>query len=318
MILASAGTIIRDGGLVAFATETVYGLGADATNSEAIGRIFAAKGRPSSNPLIVHVDDAELAKACVFSWPDSATVLARCFWPGPLTLVLRRSGLICDAVTAGLNTVGVRVPSTEVARRLIKAAGRPIAAPSANRSNRISPTRAEHVYRDLGSRVDLLLDSGPTTLGLESTVLDLSSGQPCILRPGPIDPDSITRALGGIEVRCRSEDRADKPLTSPGQLPVHYAPQTPAFHVGDIRTLEGRPWPDGTILLTFGREHSPTPLELPTYHLSDPSVAARELYSTLHGIDERAAVQLLVVLPPDIPEWAAVRDRLLRATRPLS
>ena len=180
--IAEGARVIRDGGLVAFATETVYGLGADATNPEAVARIFEAKGRPPTNPLIVHVEGKEAARPCVADWPARAEILADRFWPGPLTLVLPRSGIIPDIVTAGQETVGVRVPKPPIARWLILEAGRPIAAPSANRSNRISPTEARHVLKDLDGRIDLILDSGPTTIGIESTVLGIWNSCPRILR----------------------------------------------------------------------------------------------------------------------------------------
>ncbi len=175
--------MLRRGGLVAFATETVYGLGADATDPAAVTGIFEAKGRPAVNPLIVHADGLEMARSCVASWPEEARILAEACWPGPLTLVLPRSARIPNVVTAGRETVGIRVPDTRVARLLIARTGRPVAAPSANRSTGISPTLARHVLKDLDGRIDLILDSGPTALGLESTVVDLSRDSPRLLRP---------------------------------------------------------------------------------------------------------------------------------------
>ena len=187
---------MRRGGLVAFATETVYGLGAIATLPEAVSRIFAAKERPAINPVIVHVAGVAQAGHCVAEWPATAQTLAERFWPGPLTLVLNRSAIIPDQVTAGNDTVGVRAPAGKVARGLIERTGQPIAAPSANRSNRISPTRAEHVLADLDGRIDLIIDSGPTALGLESTVLDLTTSTPRLLRPGPISIEELEAVLG--------------------------------------------------------------------------------------------------------------------------
>ncbi|HLH27882.1 MAG TPA: L-threonylcarbamoyladenylate synthase, partial [Acidimicrobiales bacterium] len=228
--LAEAARVLARGGLVAFATETVYGLGAVATDANAVARIFAAKGRPSVNPLIVHVADVGQAGECVADWPDAADRLAGRFWPGPLTLVLRRSGRIPDIVTAGKATVGVRWPAGKVARGLIAGCGRPVAAPSANRSNRLSPTRAEHVLADLDGRIDLVLDSGPTAFGLESTVLDLTDDPPRLLRPGPIAVKDLEAALGGPLAVPETGSSSDRP-TSPGQMPVHYSPRTPAFRV---------------------------------------------------------------------------------------
>ena len=197
-VLKLAASILKQGGLVAFATETVYGLGAVATNSEAVTRIFEAKGRPARNPVIVHVTGVAQARECVDDWPRAAETLAARFWPGPLTLVLKRSAIIPDVVTAGLDTVAVRVPVGKVALGLIERTEEPIAAPSANRSNRLSPTRALHVLADLDGRIDLIIDSGPTAVGLESTVIDLTTPIPRVLRPGPIAASELASALGGF------------------------------------------------------------------------------------------------------------------------
>ena len=194
--LDMAAAVLKQGGLVAFATETVYGLGAIATDPVAVARIFAAKERPAINPVIVHVASAGGAADCVAHWPPAAQRLAAQFWPGALTLVLPRSGIIPDQVTAGHHTVAVRAPAGKVARGLIARTGQPIAAPSANRANRISPTRADHVQADLDGRVDLIIDSGPTALGLESTVLDLTTTSPRLLRPGPISIKELENVLG--------------------------------------------------------------------------------------------------------------------------
>src|SRR5947207_9629696 len=184
--IGKAVEILRAGGLVAFPTETVYGLGADATNAEAVAKIFAAKGRPATNPLIVHVADVDTARRFAASWPLAASHLAEQFWPGPLTLVLPRSPAIVPAVSAGLRTVGLRVPNHPLALQLLQQFGGPVAAPSANRSNRVSPTTAQHVRDELGDAVDLVLDGGPCAVGIESTVLDLTGDRPAILRPGGV------------------------------------------------------------------------------------------------------------------------------------
>ena len=181
--------IVRAGGLVAFPTETVYGLGADATNPAAVGKIFQAKGRPPTNPLIVHVADIAVGKKYAAEWPKTAQLLAEKFWPGPLTLVLLKSRSIVDEVTAGKNTVGLRVPNHPLALELLRQFNGPLAAPSANRSTRVSPTTAQHVHDELGDKVDLILDGGPCTVGIESTVLDLTVDPPIILRPGAITRD---------------------------------------------------------------------------------------------------------------------------------
>jgi L-threonylcarbamoyladenylate synthase len=317
-ILDEAARILAGGGLVAFATETVYGLGAIATDAEAVARIFAAKGRPSVNPLIVHVADIHQAATCVAGWPEDADRLASRFWPGPLTLVLPRSDAIPDIVTAGRSTVGVRCPAGSVARELIARCGHPIAAPSANRSNRLSATRAEHVLADLEGRVDLILDSGPTTIGLESTVLDVTSDPPRLLRPGPIAVSELAAVVSG---RCvalpdagTSPDRPD----SPGQMPVHYAPRTPAFRVESLDDLPARTDLSRVAVLVFGTD----PLPLSTapdreVRYESPVMAAQRLYEVLHQFDAGGLRAILAVMPPDRPEWLPIRDRLLRATRPL-
>ncbi|MFL5899451.1 MAG: L-threonylcarbamoyladenylate synthase [Solirubrobacterales bacterium] len=316
--LEEAARVLKRGGLVAFATETVYGLGADATDPGAVARIFEAKGRPSFNPLIVHVGDTTMARACVEAWPDRARVLADAFWPGPLTLVLRRSTCIPDVVTAGRDTVGVRIPGPAVARRLIERAGRPIAAPSANRSNGISPTLARHVLEDLDGRIDLVLDSGPTTVGLESTVVDLTSADPTILRPGPVTPSEIERAMG-VRVVSSGGPGTDPggPRTSPGQLAIHYAPRTRALRVEDAGALEGFSWPRRSALVVVGgHDLADPPALIRRFDLETPEEAARDLYRVLHECDALSVEVVVVVLPPDNPEWLAVRDRLGRATLP--
>jgi L-threonylcarbamoyladenylate synthase len=315
-VLDEAARLVAGGGLVAFATETVYGLGADATDAAAVARIYAAKGRPSVNPLIVHVADIGQAGECVAEWPDDADWLANRFWPGPLTLVLPRSDRIPDIVTAGKSSVGVRCPVGKVARGLIVRSGRPIAAPSANRSNRLSPTRAEHVLADLDGRIDLILDSGPTAVGLESTVLDLTSDPARLLRPGPIAAAELEAALSGRTLAMPDAGApADRP-SSPGRMPVHYSPRTPAFRVDSLDELRGWPDPAGLAVLAFGADRLPTALGRAT-RLGSPEEAARRLYEVLHGFDASRPRAIVVVLPPDRPEWMAIRDRLLRATRPL-
>jgi L-threonylcarbamoyladenylate synthase len=321
LAIAEAARILRGGGLVAFATETVYGLGADATNPDAVARIFEAKGRPSTNPLIVHVESKQAARACVADWPDRAEILADRFWPGPLTLVLPRSAIIPDIVTAGGETVGVRLPLPAVARWLILEAGRPIAAPSANRSTGISPTKAEHVLKDLDGRVDLILDSGPTTVGIESTVLDLSTNDPRILRPGEVTPDQIAEALGipvgGPIEPAGSETRA----RSPGLMEVHYSPRTPAYRI-DRNRLPSAPIEGRFADLTIGEHCDGTSGPFFTHRgikhdrLADPEGASSHLYAWLHEIDDLDLDFILIVPPPDEPQWRAIRDRIWRATKP--
>jgi L-threonylcarbamoyladenylate synthase len=315
-ILGLAAEVLRQGRLVAFATETVYGLGADVTNSEAVARIFTAKGRPAFNPLIVHASDAAMARTCAREWPEEAQDLAAAFWPGPLTLVVPRSSLIPDIVTAGRDTVGVRVPTPAVARLLIKQTGRPLAAPSANRSGGTSPTLARHVLEDLEGKVELILDSGQTTVGLESTVLDLTARHPHVLRPGPITAAEIEQVLGVTPVASTDEREPRGPLSSPGQMAVHYAPKTRAVLLDGPADLERLDWPRRAVLLVIGQHVLPSlPADLPRFDLETPEIAARDLYMVLHDCDD-LQVELIVVLPPpNRPEWAAIRDRIRRATQ---
>jgi L-threonylcarbamoyladenylate synthase len=312
-----AAQIMKSGGLVAFATETVYGLGAVVTQPAAVARIFAAKGRPAINPLIVHVAGITQARECARDWPERAERLATRFWPGPLTLVLDRAPVIPDLVTAGRETVGLRAPAGLVARGLIERVGQPIAAPSANRSNRISPTRAEHVVADLGGQIDLVIDSGPTFVGLESTVLDLTGDAPRVLRPGPISRPDLEAALGGERVFDQAPGASVLVPASPGQMPVHYAPLTPAYRVSSLEELAGFDT-YGFALIVIGDHPLVGQLSAPDqFVLESPEFAARALYDVLHRCDGLAKAAIVVVLPPDLPEWSAVRDRLMRACRPL-
>lgn len=314
--IAEAAAVIRAGGLVAFGTETVYGLGADATNPAAVARIFAAKGRPSTNPLIVHVDGPAMARTCVAAWPEMADRLVAALWPGPLTLVLPRSPLIPDLVTAARGTVGVRMPASPVALALIAAAGRPIAAPSANRSNRISPTTAGHVLKDLDGRIDLILDAGPARAGIESTVLDLAHGPPHrILRPGPIGEDDLRPF--GLEIGTGAMIVPEAtPQASPGQLAVHYAPRTPALRMSRDAAATFA-WPARAGLIVVGHEIPPAlPDRIDLVILPTPERAAAALYATLHRLDDLGVDLIAVIPPPDEPRWRAVLDRITRATRP--
>ncbi|MEQ1575095.1 MAG: L-threonylcarbamoyladenylate synthase [Vicinamibacterales bacterium] len=225
-VIARAAACLRRGGLVAFPTETVYGLGVDALDRDAVRRLFEAKGRPSNDPLIVHVSSIEEAGALVIAVPAIARALAARFWPGPLTLVLPRSSLVPDEVTAGLETVAIRVPSHPVARAIIAAAGRPIAAPSANLFSRPSPTQGAHVLDDLGGRIEMIVDGGPTEVGVESTVLDLSRNNPIVLRPGAVTLEMLRPYVPGVRYRTGPTDD-EVAQTSPGMLSKHYAPRAP-------------------------------------------------------------------------------------------
>jgi L-threonylcarbamoyladenylate synthase len=319
--LADAATVLAQGGLVAFATETVYGLGATATDAAAVARIFDAKGRPSFNPLIVHMDGIDQARQFTPTWPEIAQRLAGRFWPGPLTLVLPRSARVPLTVTGGRETVAMRVPATQVARRLIALVGQPLAAPSANRSNRLSPTRAEHVLAALDGRIELILDSGPTAIGLESTVLDLTRSPLRILRPGPIGPAEIEETLRGLDqLEPTSADAAmSQEHASPGMLPVHYAPRTPALRVASDKELMSIAWPARAAVLVFGTPTlPPLPPSLHRVDLAHPESAGQNLYAVLHEIDSLGLDLIVILMPPDRTEWTAVRDRLSRASKPVT
>lgn len=315
--LARAAAVLRRGGLVAFPTETVYGLGADARAAPAVARIFAAKGRPATNPVIVHTADAEAARALAAAWPAVAEALARRFWPGPLTLVLPRAANVPDVVTAGGPTVALRVPAHPVAQALLRAADLPIAAPSANRSTELSPTRAEHVVRSLGNRIDMVLDAGPASGGLESTVLDVTTTPPRLLRPGLVTPAELEAIVGRV-LRGDVPVLAEAPARSPGQLERHYAPHTPlelvaapgAERVTQL-TLRGLRvgWlalaPAGIMAASDGVTTRALPAE--------PKEYAARLYETLHRLDEAGLDRIVVDLPPSTESWLAIHDRLRRA-----
>jgi len=315
--IAEAAELIRAGRLVAFPTETVYGLGANALDPAAVARIFAAKGRPATNPLIVHVASVEAARELAANWPEVADRLAERFWPGPLTLVVEKSDRVPDIVTANGSTVGVRVPAHPFALALLNAAGVPIAAPSANRSEEVSPTTAQHVVDSLGDRVDLTLDGGPTNVGIESTVLDVTVAPPRLLRPGMVSEEMLRAVAGSL---AAGENLSDEVIArSPGQMHRHYAPRArvevvPAAHARMVfRTTDG---PNGELILwgTGGRggRRGPRPRSLPR----DPARYAAGLYAALREMDAAGVAQIHVEEPPDGPEWAAIHDRLRRAAAP--
>lgn len=313
--LKRAVEILRAGGLVAFPTETVYGLGADATNSAAVRRIFDAKGRPSTNPLIVHVADEKTARRYAAAWPSEASGLALRFWPGPLTLVLAKAPLIVPEATPGRYTVALRVPDHPLTLALLREFDGPVAAPSANRSMRISPTTAEHVRQELGDTVDLILDGGPCRVGIESTVLDLSGSTPTILRPGGISREQIERIIGPVDLFAGAVCPTDA-AASPGQHPIHYAPRTPAYRFeGEMPVSEKD---ERFYFILLGKDDSLQRFSLDRAVMPNmPDEYAHHLYSVLREADTSGKAAMLIELPPDEPQWLAVRDRLTRATRPL-
>jgi L-threonylcarbamoyladenylate synthase len=286
-----AAALIRAGRLVAFPTETVYGLGANALDAEAVARIFAVKGRPRNSPLIVHVDSTEMARGLAAEWPASAEILAKRYWPGPLTLVLPKTPAIPDIVTAGLGTVGLRMPAHPLALELIRTAGVPIAAPSANRFTELSPTSAEHVA---GTLADFVLDGGPSQVGIESTVLSLA-GEPALLRPGVIPLPEIEALIGLVRETVEASETAHP---APGMHRRHYRPKTPLY----LLPPRHEPAAGRGIFLRIGRE-------MP----AEPRQYAAVLYETLHRLDQEGLDWIAVELPPNTPDWAGVRDRLARA-----
>jgi L-threonylcarbamoyladenylate synthase len=294
-----AAALIREGKLVAFPTETVYGLGANALDARAVQKIFEVKGRPAASPLIVHVESREAVPALVSEWPSAAENLAREFWPGPLTLVLPKRACIPDIVTAGLPTVGLRVPANAYALALLVEADVPIAAPSANRFTGLSPTTAEHVRKSLGDGVDFILDGGPTQVGIESTVLSLAGDRPLLLRPGMISVEQIEALIGKVEIVNAAADGAHP---APGMHPRHYSPRT--------RLTFDLPSNGRGAYLWFTR---PAPFARSVQMPTDPARYAAVLYETLHRLDVEGFDWIAVEPPPDEPAWAGIRDRLKRA-----
>lgn len=306
--IASAARLLRDGQLVAFPTETVYGLGADATNGRAVAAIYEAKGRPRFNPLIVHVADVASARRFAVLSP-LAERLAAAFWPGPLTLVLQKQAdcSVSDLATAGLDTVAIRVPSEPVAQALLRAADIPVVAPSANRSGHVSATSAPHVDEDLGGSVAMILDGGPSSHGVESTIVDATGLEPVLLRPGAVTREAIHDAIG-VWPSSHTGDSA-RP-NAPGQLESHYAPRS------RVR-LRAQSAERGEALLAFGR-HAPAH-DGPMVNLSpsgDLKVAAANLFAALRQLDASGATGIAVMGIPDEGLGAAINDRLRRAAAP--
>ena len=292
MNISEAALKLRAGELVAFPTETVYGLGANALDADAVAKIFELKGRPRTTPLIVHVSSIEMAREIVTEWPPLAQQLAERWWPGPLTLVLPKSPAVPDLVTAGLPTVGVRIPDHPIALELIRAAGVPVAAPSANLFTGLSPTTAAHVREAFGDQVGVL-EGGPSRVGIESTVVSIEDGKLKLLRPGMI-------SLGELE-RVAVEPGASHP--SPGMHERHYSPRTPLY------LAEPPPSGQGAWVWFRTSGSAARSVQMP----SDPAGYAARLYDTLHQLDHAGLDWIAVELPPDTPDWSAIRDRLSRA-----
>lgn len=312
--------LLRAGEVVALPTETVYGLAANALDKTAIAKIFQIKGRPTNNPIIVHVSSKEMAQTCVAIWPDLAEKFSKAFWPGPLTLVLPRAGNIPDAVTAGGATVGIRWPSHPFTQAVIRECGFPLAAPSANLSNAVSPTNAEHVRAQLSGKIALIVDGGQSQVGIESAVLDLSVSPPRVLRPGMIHVESLAAVCTEIRNTEQGNQKPEITLRSPGLLRKHYSPKA-------------------KVIVLNWRDDSDLQLKLSTFHFPfsstqiiahtkipagdqfadvsviphDAEAFARALYAELHRCDAAGAELIVVEAPPDFPEWAGIADRLRRA-----
>ncbi len=305
--LTRAADILLSGGLVAFPTETVYGLGADATNEDAVAAIYDAKGRPRFNPLISHVAEAGMAFA-LGRFDERASAVAEAFWPGPLSLVVERvpDCPIAWLTSAGLDRIALRVPAHPAARELLRRVGRPIAGPSANRSGRVSPTEADHVARELGDQVGLILDAGPCTVGIESTVLDLSGPRPVLLRPGGVTREVLAEVIGEIDAPQPAPEDGT-PLVSPGLLSSHYAPDCP------VRLNAAAP-EDGEVYLGFGAAQAEGGLNLsPTGDLVE---AAANLFRMLRLLDGQDGNGIAVAPVPELGLGAAINDRLRRAAAP--
>ncbi len=320
--LESAAASLRDGGLVAFPTETVYGLGANALDPTAVARIFAAKGRPPQNPLIVHAASIAELQKLVAAWPEHAQLLAENFWPGPLTLVLPKKPIVPSLISAGLDSVAIRIPSHPVARALIQAAGVPVAAPSANRYTHISPTTAQHVLNDLGDYLnpltDAIVDGGPTTVGIESTIVSLLGPEPRILRPGMISRTDLRRVIpstdyaAGISELDEIDENA--PKLSPGLSKKHYAPRAKVVVIHpDQSFYDHQNHKTGWICLQSSPNaqynQRPATLLLPT----DPHKYAEAFYNALHHLDDLGCESILIEAPPQTDAWHAIWDRLNRS-----
>ena len=326
--IARAADVLRRGGLVAFPTETVYGLGAHALKVAAVRRIFEAKGRPAEDPLIVHVHDVQVLNALTEDRPDSVEALASRFWPGPLTMVLRRSSAVPREVTAGLDTVAIRIPAHPIAFALISAASIPVAAPSANLFSRPSPTRAAHVLEDLDGRIDLLIDGGSTTVGVESTVIDLTGPVPTILRPGAVTVEMIRTVLPRVRLADAAARQTGAGMKSPGLLSRHYSPRAElTLYEGPTRAVLERIIADATDAIAGGRraaviaadedELGDAPATLRIARLGperDHNRLAANLYNTLRGLDaERVEVILARTFADESGLALAIHDRLRRA-----
>ncbi|MEV0722097.1 L-threonylcarbamoyladenylate synthase [Micromonospora purpureochromogenes] len=306
--IAEAAAVLRDGGLVAFPTETVYGLGANALDARAAARIFEAKARPSFDPLITHLADAADLEKLVGPVPPAVAALAERFWPGPLTLIVDRPAEIPPIVTSGLDTMAVRVPDEPSARALIRAAGVPVAAPSANRFGQLSPTRAEHVVKGLGAAVDVVLDGGPTRCGIESTIVDARGAQPVVLRLGALALEELVEAVGPVSVRPGSSGQP----VAPGTLAAHYAPRTPLRVVAEAQPAPADGGRRGFLAFRERPADGYAAVEVLS-PAGDVTEAAARLFDALHRLDAAGVTEILAEAAPDAGVGRAINDRLRRA-----
>lgn len=309
--LDRAAGLLAQGALVALPTETVYGLGADARNENAVREIFRVKGRPAENPVIVHVGTLETAMKCASEWPPEAEKLARAFWPGPLTLVLPKADVIPSVVTAGGPTVGLRMPNHRFTLELLKTSGIPVAAPSANPANRVSPTTAVHVMDYFDGKIAAVIDGGPSMVGIESTVLDLTTRPARVLRPGMVHANALAEVLGTVSVHNGAATGA---LKSPGMMPRHYSPRAKVL-LWSGESLAFAPLGNGSTREIAALCHSRYPTNTTRSMMlpRDPEAYARLLYAALHEFDSAGVDIIVVEDPPDLPEWQGIRDRLRRA-----
>jgi L-threonylcarbamoyladenylate synthase len=308
---------LRSGDVVAVPTETVYGLAANAFDPKAVSRIFEIKGRPAHNPIIVHVASLVMAQACVSHWPSIAEKLTRAFWPGPLTLVLPRSKQIPDLVTANGPTVGIRWPSHPFIQAVIRECGFPLAAPSANVSNELSPTNASHVQKSLGNKIHLIVDGGQSQIGIESTVLDLTATPPRLLRPGMIHEQALLAVTGALTLGSGDHEEI---LKSPGQLQRHYSPRAKLVisswrDESDLQIQSSKLKIQGSKLHVIAHSHIPSGQGFARVSIipHDAEAFGRALYAELHQCDEAGAELIIVEAVPESHEWRAIADRLKRA-----
>ncbi len=318
--LAEVGKILREGGLAAIPTETVYGLAGNALSGDCAKKIFEAKGRPSDNPLIVHISEFSQWAPLVKEIPETAKALSEAFWPGPLTVILPKSDIIPDDVSGGLSTVAVRMPSDEIARAIIESAGVPLAAPSANLSGKPSPTSAQHVIEDMRGRVDAIVDSGDCSVGVESTVISLAVNPPRLLRPGGITPEMLTEVLGEIEIDNAVFNKLPEgaEAASPGMKYKHYAPDAQVILIKgtlpNFKEYVNNNSYDGTVALCFEGEEEELSVPTLTYgRRDDPNSQAKHIFDALRRLDTMKAQRVYARLPEQSGVGLAVFNRLIRA-----